>query len=199
MENHGLSTEDARAQVMQEFPFVFHEGHGRDWWHASADCDGIPAEDRAKWFTENEGFSEHAARLRVKNEFPHLFHGGGDFLGCGKFPHTVSLVDTETGPRLELEVVCNVENVGLVAVHYQINDGTPMNFDTRHPEGGSRTYAHVTPPLAATRSAAMVTVWPTGSMRRSMLSSQRSPRVAPTQQPACSGPLTIDQGSQPLR
>eukprot|EP00932_Pfiesteria_piscicida_P011765 SRR837773.2299.p2 GENE.SRR837773.2299~~SRR837773.2299.p2 ORF type:complete len:204 (+),score=71.22 SRR837773.2299:56-613(+) len=137
--------DDAKAQVMREFPFVFREGHGADWWNAGTDCDGIPAGDRAKWLQENEGYSEHAARIRVKTEFSKNFNGGGDHVNNGKFPHCMSLVDTPSGPRLKIEVVVNTDNVGLVAVHYQVNDGAPMNFDLRQPEAGSKTYAHVTP------------------------------------------------------
>jgi hypothetical protein len=120
------------------------EGHGRDWWQPGADCGGSSAEDRANWLMQNEGYSQSAARLKVKSEFPGRFHGGGDFVNC-KFPHGLSLVDTADGPRLKLDVVCNRDNVALVAVHYQVNDGAPMNFDVRQPDGGSRTYRHVTP------------------------------------------------------
>jgi len=145
MDNKGLGMDDAKGQVLKEFPFVFREGYGRDWWEARADCQGLSAGDRAKWLMENEGYSEPAARTRVKTEFPKNFRGGGDHINQGKFPHCMSLVDTPQGPRLKLEVVVNAENVKLVAVHYQVNDGAPMNFEMRHPEGGSKTYAHTTP------------------------------------------------------
>jgi hypothetical protein len=144
VENHGMSLEEARTQVMQEFPFAFHSGF--DWWAPDASCDGSPAEDRAQWLMQNEGFSHTAAKIKVRSEFPSVLGGcGGDFVADGKFPHAVSLVETNEGPKLKIEVVANGDTVSLVAVHYEINGGQSMNFDIHRPEGGSRTYSHVTP------------------------------------------------------
>eukprot|EP00405_Crypthecodinium_cohnii_P011341 CAMPEP_0206442818 /NCGR_PEP_ID=MMETSP0324_2-20121206/14029_1 /ASSEMBLY_ACC=CAM_ASM_000836 /TAXON_ID=2866 /ORGANISM="Crypthecodinium cohnii, Strain Seligo" /LENGTH=515 /DNA_ID=CAMNT_0053910695 /DNA_START=81 /DNA_END=1628 /DNA_ORIENTATION=- len=140
VENKRMSLHAAREQIMREFPHVFN-----DWWNPSANCDGLPAGDRARWLMDNEGYSEHAARLKVKSEFHHQLHGPGHFVGHGKFPHALSIVNTSEGPRLKIEVVCNAPDVRLVAVHYHINGGQPMNFDIRHPEHGSKTYSHVTP------------------------------------------------------
>mmetsp|Transcript_79999 Transcript_79999/g.175496 ORF Transcript_79999/g.175496 Transcript_79999/m.175496 type:complete len:427 (+) Transcript_79999:90-1370(+) len=140
MDNKGMSHDEAKAQVMQEFPSCFN-----DWWVATMDCEGVSAGDRAKWLMENEGYSESAAKFKVKEEFPNQLHGPGSFIGGGKFPHALSLTETPEGPRLKIEVVCNTSDVGLVAVHYQINGGQPMNFDIRHPVEGSKTYCHVTP------------------------------------------------------
>lgn len=142
MDNQGKSMDDAKVQVMQEFPKCFRDN--KDWWSNSADCDGMPAGDRARWLMENEGYSENAARIRIKTEFPKNFRAGGDHINNGKFPHCMSLVDTPSGPRLKIEVIVNADNVGLVAVHYQVNDGAPMNFDIRQPEAG-KTYSHTTP------------------------------------------------------
>jgi len=144
VENHGMSWEDARARVMQEFPFAFHAGFS--WWCPDADCDGIPAEDRVQWLMENEGFSRTAAKIKVRSEFPSALGScGGDFVAGGKFPHSLSLVETSEGPKLKIEVVANNDSVSLVAVHYEINGGQSMNFDITRPDGGSRTYSHVTP------------------------------------------------------
>lgn len=143
-DNRGMSMEEARAQVMQEFPFAFHPGF--DWWRPDASCDGPSAEERAQWLMQNEGFSHTAAKIKVRSEFPSEFgSGGGDFVADGKFPHALSLVETSEGPKLKIEVVVNTDAVSLVAVHYEINGGQPMNFDITRPDGGSRTYSHVTP------------------------------------------------------
>ncbi len=100
MDNKGMPMDDARSAVMQEFPFQFREGHGKSWWEDGIDCGGSRAGDRAKWLMENQGLSENAARVKVKSEFPQCFqNGGGDFVDC-KFPHSLSLVDTPSGPRL---------------------------------------------------------------------------------------------------
>jgi len=144
VDNRDMSPEDARAQVLGEFPFAFQSGF--DWWNPDADCDGSSAEDRAQWLMENEGFSQTAAKIKVKTEFPSVFDGcGGDFIADGKYPHAMSLVETSEGPKLKFEVVANSDAVSLVAVHYEINGGQSMNFDITAPDGGSRTYTHVTP------------------------------------------------------
>merc|ERR1711988_1469573 len=64
----------------------------------------------------------------------------------GKFPHTMSIVQSAEGPKLKITVTPrNPAEVSLVAVHYVINDSDSMNFDINHPEPGTSTYVHTTP------------------------------------------------------
>merc|ERR1712046_55054 len=114
----GMKHDEAVSCVMHEFPDVF-----KPWWKPHADCEGIPAQDRAKWLMENKGLSVEAAREEVRREFPSVF--GSQSTGHhvdGRIPHTLSLVQTPDGPKLKFAVTPrNPEHVSLVAFHYQIN------------------------------------------------------------------------------
>merc|ERR1712046_449459 len=102
---------------------------------------------RAKWLMENKGMSEKEAREQVRSEFPNVFGAGagGDHVD-GKFPHTLSIVNTPDGPKLKFAVTPrHPEQVSLVAFHYQINQGASMNFETKEFSGAHPTYVHQTP------------------------------------------------------
>jgi len=124
-------------------------------WNATADCDKLPAGDRAKWLQENKALSAEAAQQQVMSEFSSAFGPGSGSSGAGTgtsvdgtFPHTLKLVKDGAGKsRLQISVTPkNPEEVSLIAVHYGINcHGEPMNFDIRHPVAGTTTYVHVTP------------------------------------------------------
>lgn len=84
-EHAGLSPESAKRRVMREFPEAFGGGGGGGSgprWDPNALCDGLRAEDRAKWCMENQGLSEEAARQRVISEFPAVFGGAIAALGA---------------------------------------------------------------------------------------------------------------------
>jgi len=114
-------------------------------WRADAACDGPLAADRVRWLVGSEGMAEDAARRRVMGEFPEEFAVGA-FVD-GKFPHTLSVVKDGNGNRrLHIAVTPrDPEAVALVAVHYSIGQGEPLNFDIPAPEPGTHTHAHMTP------------------------------------------------------
>jgi hypothetical protein len=145
--NEGLSMQAAREKVKKEFPNVFG-----DWWKPDAMCTDASgtssAQTRCDWLMANKGLTLEGAKQQVRREFPHMF--GADPEGAvidGKFPHTMSVVQTDKGPKLRIAVTPrNPHEVSLVAVHYWINDGKSMNFDIKEPQAGTNTYVHITPP-----------------------------------------------------
>lgn len=128
-------------------------------WRGKVNCDGAPAQDRAKWLMENKGMNEAEAQGQVMSEFPSVFIRGGYSGGSmpvaptvvdGKFPHTLEIVKDAAGKnRLKISVTPkNPGDVTMIAVHYSVNKGPgheDMNFDINHPMEGSTTYVHVTP------------------------------------------------------
>lgn len=78
--------EDAKRTVRREFADAFRtvalnprEGaartlaRGSESWNPTADCDGIPAQERAQWLVNNDKLTMSEARVKVKSEFPAAF------------------------------------------------------------------------------------------------------------------------------
>eukprot|EP00435_Cladocopium_sp_Y103_P019587 s1116_g4.t1 len=147
-------------------------------WRGDANCDGAPAQNRAKWLMENKGMNEAEAQGQVMSEFPSVFIRGGYSGGSmpvaptvvdGKFPHTLEIVKDAAGKnRLKFSVTPrNPGDITMIAVHYSVNKGPgheDMNFDINHPMDtpaeGTNTYVHVTPDFGPVcEPGSKVTYW----------------------------------------
>eukprot|EP00913_Durusdinium_trenchii_P031627 g29617.t1 len=65
----GLSSEEARNRVLEEFPLKF----GHPFWNPDLLCAGPSSEDRARWCVQTCGMTVEAAQKQVMDEFCKLF------------------------------------------------------------------------------------------------------------------------------
>ncbi|CAJ1331191.1 unnamed protein product, partial [Effrenium voratum] len=83
VDNHGLSSDEARNRVIEEFPLKF----GHPMWNPDLLCAGPCAEDRARWCTQNCGMAVDVAQEQIMREFSSVFEQAADDAISSWNPH----------------------------------------------------------------------------------------------------------------
>lgn len=72
LQEKGMSAQQAKEQVMSEFPFLFARQVDTRW-NPQLFCGEYTAEQRQQWLMKEKGMASHSAKEQVMVEFPQVF------------------------------------------------------------------------------------------------------------------------------